>query len=93
MKLIFHLLTQAVKHLVYMEITARKCVHLTAETVYVTFKMERVLNVLQDGLVPPVIQVSSNLFSFHNFRLINYNNYLQEECLWVINFGRNLQPL
>ena len=50
-------LTQAVKHLVYMEIAVRKDVQLTAETMSVTYRKELVLNVLQDGWTQLVTQV------------------------------------
>ena len=43
-------LVQAVKPLAYMGITVKNDVHLTAKTMYVTYRTERVLGVCRDGL-------------------------------------------
>ena len=53
--------TQAVNHLVYMGITVRNSVLLTAETMCVTYRKELVLDVLQDGWTQRVTQVKSSL--------------------------------
>ena len=49
--------TQAVEHLVYMEIAVRNDVQLTAETMCVTYRKELVMDVLQDGYTQLVTQV------------------------------------
>lgn len=49
--------TQAVRHLACMGIVARNYVQQTAETMFVTYKKEIVLDVNQDGWTQLVIQV------------------------------------
>ena len=53
--------TQAVKHLVYMGITVRNIVLLTAETMCAIYRTGLVLDVLKDGWTQRVTQVKSNL--------------------------------
>ena len=48
---------QAVKHLVYMGLTVRNDVQLTAETMCVTYRKELVLDVCQDGWTQLVTHV------------------------------------
>ena len=52
---------QVVKHLVYMGLTVRNDVQLTAETIYVTYRKELVLDVYQDGWTQLVTQVGIEL--------------------------------
>ena len=48
---------QVVKHLVYMGLTVRNDVQLTAETICVTYRKELALDVYQDGWTQLVTQV------------------------------------
>ena len=52
---------QVVKHLVYMGLTVRNDVQLTAETMCVTYRKELVLDVYQDGWTQLVTQVGIEL--------------------------------
>ena len=52
---------QVVKHLVYMGLTVRNDVQLTAETICVTYRKELVLDVYQDGWTQLVTQVGIEL--------------------------------
>ena len=54
-----YIFTQAVKHLVYMGKTVRNYVQQTAETMYVTYRKEIVMDVLQGGRTQLVTQVLS----------------------------------